>query len=71
MNNNLNKLVIAGPGAGKTYSMVDEVMKVLPNLDNNRFCVVITYTNAATDKIRNKMQKKIKIPENVFIGTIY
>lgn len=65
------KRVIAGPGAGKTSGLVDEVLAVLPTIKPNRFLVVITYTNAATEKIRLRLEKSIKIPPNVFIGTIH
>jgi len=65
------KLVIAGPGSGKTTGLVQEVLSKLPALKSNRFMVVITYTNAATDKIREKLQKETTIPNNLFIGTIH
>lgn len=65
------KRVIAGPGSGKTTGLVKEVIKTLPELKNNRFLAVITYTNAATDKIRLELAKSIRIPPNLFIGTIH
>lgn len=63
--------VIAGPGAGKTSGLVDEVVKVLPFLEQQKFLVVITYTNAAADKIKSDLKNKIKIPNNLYIGTIH
>lgn len=65
------KIVISGPGSGKTTGLVKEVIKTLPNLKLNRFLVVITYTNAATDKIRIELAKSIRVPPNLFIGTIH
>ncbi|GAF68651.1 unnamed protein product, partial [marine sediment metagenome] len=62
-------LVIAGPGAGKTHDMVDRIMEVIPHLDSHRILAAITYTNAATDIIKKKLSKRIRIPTNVFIGT--
>lgn len=64
-------LVIAGPGAGKTTNMVREIYQCLPELTPNRYMAVITYTNAATEKIKTRLTELIKIPENVFIGTIH
>jgi len=64
-------VVIAGPGAGKTYNMVEKVLSALIDLKANKFCCVITYTNAATENIRNRISKKIDIPTNLFIGTIH
>ena len=65
------KLVIAGPGAGKTHNMVETIIEALPNLSPAKYMVVITYTNSATNNIRKKLSKKIRIPENLFIGTIH
>ncbi|MDC6361625.1 MULTISPECIES: UvrD-helicase domain-containing protein [Flavobacteriaceae] len=65
------KLVIAGPGAGKTHGMVDEIIKTLPNLESHRYMVVITYTNSATQNIKKRLSKRISIPPNLFIGTTH
>ncbi len=65
------KIIIAGPGAGKTYNLKNEVINYLPNLNSNRFCAVITYTNAATEELRQRISTDIQIPPNVFIGTIH
>ncbi len=64
-------LVIAGPGAGKTHGMVDEIIKALPNLENHRYMIVITYTNSATQNIKKRLSKKISLPPNLFIGTTH
>ncbi|WP_162555682.1 UvrD-helicase domain-containing protein [Reichenbachiella versicolor] len=65
------RLVIAGPGAGKTHNMVETIIGALPYLSPAKYMVVITYTNSATNNIRKRLSKKIKIPENLFIGTIH
>lgn len=65
------KIIIAGPGAGKTFNLKSEVINCLPNLDRNRFCAVITYTNAATEELRQRISLEIPILPNVFIGTIH
>ncbi|MCE5339977.1 MAG: ATP-dependent helicase [Planctomycetaceae bacterium] len=62
-------LVIAGPGAGKTYDMVDRIMDAIPHLQPHRILAAITYTNAATSNIKERLAKRICIPPNVFIGT--
>jgi DNA helicase-2/ATP-dependent DNA helicase PcrA len=41
------------------------------NLKPNRFLVVITYTNEATKVIKSRLEHHLKIPQNVFIGTIH
>lgn len=67
----LGKIIIAGPGAGKTYNMVETILKALPDLSPCRYMAVITYTNAATANIQKRLAQKITIPENLFIGTIH
>lgn len=65
------KLVIAGPGAGKTYLMVDKIIEALPDLENHRYMVVVTYTNSATQNIKKRLSKRIAVPPNLFIGTTH
>jgi DNA helicase II / ATP-dependent DNA helicase PcrA len=64
-------LVIAGPGSGKTTDMVKEIVKSLPELEPHRFLATITYTNAATNTIKERLSQHTKIPANVFVGTTY
>ncbi|HRH43312.1 MAG TPA: UvrD-helicase domain-containing protein [Pyrinomonadaceae bacterium] len=66
-------LTLAGAGAGKTRSLVNEVKSILPNLAETpyRFCAVITYTKAATEVIRRRLAQQVPIPNNVFIGTTH
>lgn len=65
------KLVIAGPGGGKTHNMVGQILNCIETLSPTRFCAVITYTNAATENIKSRIQNKISIPQNIFIGTTH
>jgi len=64
-------ITIAGPGTGKTHDLKDQVLKCLPEQANHRYCIVITYTNAATEELRTRISSEIKIPPNLFIGTIH
>lgn len=64
-------LVIAGAGSGKTTNMVKEIVKCLPELEPHRFLAAITYTNAATNSIKERLSQYTKIPPNVFVGTTY
>lgn len=64
-------MIIAGPGAGKTYNMVESIIKALPELSPCRYMAVITYTNSATNNIQSRLSKKIIIPKNLFIGTMH
>lgn len=64
-------LVIAGPGAGKTYGMVNEIIQSLKHLSSAKYLIVITYTNSATNNIKERLAKRIQIPPNLFIGTMH
>lgn len=69
--NDKAKLIIAGPGAGKTHNMVHSIMQSLPDLSPARYMAVITYTNAAANNIYLRLSKQITIPDNLFIGTMH
>jgi DNA helicase-2/ATP-dependent DNA helicase PcrA len=64
-------VVVAGPGAGKTHNMVNEIATRIPELSPNRFLVAITYTNAAADMIRTRLHQRVRPTRNVYIGTIH
>ncbi|MDI9312568.1 MAG: UvrD-helicase domain-containing protein [Limnohabitans sp.] len=70
-NNSDIRLVIAGPGGGKTHNMVGEILNSIETLAPTRHCAVITYTNAATENIKARIENKIAIPQNIFIGTTH
>jgi len=70
-NNSDIRLVIAGPGGGKTHNMVGEILNSIETLSPTRHCAVITYTNAATENIKARIENKIAIPQNIFIGTTH
>jgi DNA helicase II / ATP-dependent DNA helicase PcrA len=65
------RLVIAGPGAGKTHNMVAAIVNALEHLHPCRYIAVITYTNSATNNIKTRLAARITLPENLFIGTMH
>ena len=65
------QLTLAGPGAGKTTDMIEQIIEKLPCLQPNRDMAVITYTNESVKDIKKKINQSICIPRNVFIGTIH
>lgn len=65
------KLVIAGPGAGKTHNMVAAIINALKRVDPCRYIAVITYTNSATNNIKSRLAAQITLPDNLFIGTMH
>jgi DNA helicase-2/ATP-dependent DNA helicase PcrA len=62
-------VLIAGAGAGKTHDMVSKIVHALGSLRSNRILAAITFTNAATNSIKERLQAHIDIPPNVFVGT--
>lgn len=49
------KIVVAGAGAGKTTSMAEIVLERFKKITDGKIIYVITYTNAARDRIREKI----------------
>ena len=65
------RLDIAGPGAGKTHKMVDEIAAVLPSLPPFKHLAAITFTNAAANTIRDRLEQRISRRRTVFVGTTH
>lgn len=64
-------VVVAGPGAGKTRGMVNEIIAAVDVLSPHRYLVAITYTNAAAMTIRDRLFKQIPTQRNIFVGTTH
>jgi DNA helicase-2/ATP-dependent DNA helicase PcrA len=64
-------VVVAGPGAGKTRGMVNEIIAAIDDLRPHRYLVAITYTNAAAMTIRDQLFKQIPAQRNIFVGTTH
>lgn len=66
------KIVVAGAGAGKTTSMAQVVIERLKEVTDQKIIYVITYTNAARDRIREKIvELNGRIPKQLFIETLH
>ncbi len=65
------RLAIAGPGAGKTHTMVDEIGKAMSSLLPQQHLAAITFTNAAANTIRERLHRRTRVRPNVFIGTTH
>ena len=70
---NRPKIVIAGAGGGKTHQMINEILKIIPQLKCNpeKFCAIVTYTNSATEEIKNRIINLVGIPSNLHISTTH
>lgn len=66
------KIVVAGAGAGKTTSMAELILERFKEVTDGKIIYVITYTNAARDKIREKIREKHgSIPNELKVETIH
>lgn len=66
-----NSLIIAAAGSGKTTELIKQIIQKANILPNDKYLVVITYTNSATNEILERLQKKVSVQPNIFVGTIH
>lgn len=63
--------VIAGPGSGKTHTLVGRIAKIIQDgKASPRDIVVITFTNAAADELRMRLTAKLSETDVAMIGFI-
>ncbi|HEX3275509.1 MAG TPA: UvrD-helicase domain-containing protein [Gemmatimonadales bacterium] len=66
-------LVVAGPGAGKTFCLIARIARLIAwhGLDPGRICAV-TFTNKAADEIAARLQREVgPLAEDVTRGTLH
>jgi len=70
---NKSVLVCAGPGSGKTRTLVYKIFHLLKNNINPNNILVLTFTNKAAREIKNRVKNLLKDNTNQlpFIGTIH
>ncbi|MED4689665.1 UvrD-helicase domain-containing protein [Peribacillus frigoritolerans] len=55
-----NLMITAGAGTGKTYVMIDRIFYLLEKVDITlKDIVMITFTNASTDEMKERLQKRL------------
>jgi superfamily I DNA/RNA helicase len=54
---NLNKLVCALPGSGKTYTTVELADKILHS--NDAHIIMVTFTNSAAKEMKERVLKRL------------
>jgi DNA helicase-2/ATP-dependent DNA helicase PcrA len=66
-------VVIAGPGTGKTYTLVTRIERLLrESSENPQDITAITFTNRAADEMRERLSTMTGINvEKLFIGTFH
>ena len=64
-------LCIAGPGSGKTTSIIQRVVNMTEQGINPANILVVTFTKAAADDMKNKYENKPGAKPGVTFGTIH
>ncbi|WP_025770081.1 ATP-dependent helicase [Thioalkalivibrio sp. HK1] len=66
-------LVLAGPGSGKTRTLILRIARLLLDTPDRRFCVLgLTFTNRAADEMRQRLlELNPELEDRLFIGTFH
>lgn len=65
-----NIVVIARPGSGKTYTVVQKIKKILENCYNYNGVIAISYTKKASRELEQRFKVKGICKKSSFFGTI-
>ena len=66
-------LIVAGPGTGKTYTLVQQIMRILSETDTPAETIMcLTFTETAADEMRTRLRQKIGIAaDKIHISTYH
>lgn len=65
-------LVAAGPGTGKTFTLISRLVRLLEQGADPSRIVAITFTNRAAEELRERLKKRYgAAAEQVFVGTFH
>ena len=62
-------LVQAGPGTGKTHTLVHRVLRLVESSEQP--CTVITFTNKAAAEVRERLGQSLDLPSRVTVSTFH
>lgn len=65
-----NSVVIAAPGSGKTFVLSHKIKQNLKELLNHQGIIAISYTNKASNELKNRSLSNGENPKSSFFGTI-
>lgn len=72
VNSKSNLFLIAGPGSGKTHTLIQRIIASLYEIESHRKLVVaITYTRAAADEIKQRILDEGLSTQQLWVGTIH
>lgn len=65
-----NTVIIAAPGSGKTFVISEKIKTILSNLNYFEGVIAISYTNKASNELKNRSLLNGINPKGSFFGTI-
>lgn len=65
-----NIVVTAKPGSGKTYTVVEKISAIIDGLYGHQGIIAISYTNKASDELKDRCRQKGIDFKRAFFGTI-
>ena len=72
INEENNLLLVACPGSGKTRTLTYKIAKELSKIKTHQqYVIAITYTNAAADEIKDRIELLGVDTSQLWIGTIH
>lgn len=65
-------MIIAGPGTGKTHTLVHRIARVVSALGNGRSAIAVTFTNRAASEMRDRLSRLAPVAaERTVVGTFH
>ncbi len=65
-------LIVAGPGTGKTYTLIHRIEHLAKNLDNHQKILAITFTNKAAEEMKARLlTTRLSARGHVSVGTFH
>ena len=65
-----NIVITAKPGSGKTYTIVEKIARVIPDLPEYKGVIAISFTNKASDELKEGASKGAQIRSNLFLALL-
>ena len=65
-----NIVITAKPGSGKTYTIVEKIARVIPDLPEYKGVIAISFTNKASDELKRRCKQRCADTKQSFFGTI-
>lgn len=65
-----NIVITAKPGSGKTYTIVEKIARIIPDLPEHKGVIAISFTNKASDELKKRCRQRCTDTKQSFFGTI-